>query len=192
MLDVQTYHNPPMPHPISDLTYKVVAYRAIEPVDSNESIDWAVEMMLVGYESQALDILAGILKPTTYREVIDYVEAAVRELGLQMKTGEDALLSYASYYLRHMANGQEVKAHLKALYKFYTVSEPYFEPPFHDFYRLYWAWHDIDYFEQHPTGYATHDFYWAGSDKTNIESFVIGEAKKWMERYKERLALGSR
>ena len=43
-----------MDKPISELTYKIVAFPEIQQADTNESIDWAVEMMEHGYNSPTL------------------------------------------------------------------------------------------------------------------------------------------
>lgn len=62
-----------MTKPISELTYKIVAYPEIQQVDTNESIDWAIEMMELGSENMTLYMLASFNKPTNFCEVIDYV-----------------------------------------------------------------------------------------------------------------------
>ena len=81
-----------MTKPISELTYKIEAYPEIQQVDTNESIDWAIEMMELGYESPTLYMLASFNKPTNFFVVIDYVKDTVKELGLEMKIGDDATL----------------------------------------------------------------------------------------------------
>lgn len=101
---------------ISELTYKIVAYTEIQEVDTNESIDWAIEMMELGFESPTLHMLASFNKPTNYCEVIDYVTDTIKELGLEMKNGKEATLSYASYYVHKIAKSQKVKENLTNLY----------------------------------------------------------------------------
>lgn len=64
-----------MNKPISELTYKIVAYSEIQQIDSNESIDWAVEMIQYGYESPSLYMLASFTKPTNFNEVIDFCQS---------------------------------------------------------------------------------------------------------------------
>ncbi len=103
---------------LSDLTYKVVAFPDIQQIDPNETIDWAIEMMALGYESPTLYMLASFTKPTNYFEVINYVKDSVRELGLEMKTGDQATLSFASYYVQQIAKGKRVKENLAELYWF--------------------------------------------------------------------------
>ena len=129
--------------PISELTYKIVAFAEIQQVDTNESIDWAIEMMELGYESASLHMLAGFTKPTNYFEVIAYVKDTLDELRIEMKSGDDAILSYACYYVHQIAKGQIVRENLTELYKFCQMRD--YEDLVYDFYLLYWAWNQLDY-----------------------------------------------
>lgn len=165
---------------ISELTYKIVAFEEIQQVDTNESIDWAVEMMELGYESPSLFMLAGFNKPTNYFEVIDYVKDTVSELGLKMKTGDDATLSYASFYVHQIAKKERIRENLTELYKFCQMRD--YEGLVYDFYLLYWAWDDLDYEDNE------HNHYWDGARRSNIEQIVVQEAKMWIEKNKENYA----
>ncbi|MEL6676859.1 MAG: hypothetical protein AAFR61_31915 [Bacteroidota bacterium] len=166
---------------ISELTYKIVAFAEIKQVDTNESIDWANEMMELGYESPTLFMLAGFNKPTHYFEVIDYVTDSVRELGLEMKKGEEAILSYASYFLLQIAKSHKVRENLTALYEFCQMKD--YKDMVYDFYLLYWAWNDLDYEDNE------FNHYWGGARRANIEKLVIDEAKEWIEKHKKHYAL---
>lgn len=159
---------------ISELTYKIVAFAEIQQVDTNESVDWAIEMMELGYESPTLCMLAGFSKPTNYFEVIGYVSDTVKELGLEMKNGDEAILSYASYYVYQIAKGQKVRENLIELYKFCQMRD--YEDLVYDFYLLYCAWEELDYEDNE------HNYYWEGARRVNIEKVVIDVAKKWIEK----------
>lgn len=169
-----------MTRPISELTYKIVAFPEIQQIDTNESIDWAMEMMELGYESPTLYMLASFNKPTNYFEVIDYVTNTIKELGLEIKSGDDAVLSYASYYVHQIAKGENVRDNLTELYKFCQMRD--YEDLVYDFYLLYWAWDDIDYDDTHP------NHYWNGATKENVEQLVVDEAIKWIEKNKKHYA----
>lgn len=158
---------------ISELTYKIVAFPEIQQIDTDECIDWALEMMELGYESPTLHMLASFNKPTNYFEVIDYVTNTIQELGLEMKNGDDAVLSYASYYVHQIAKGENVRDNLTKLYKFCQMRD--YEDLVYDFYLLYWAWDDLDYDDN------DYNNYWNGARRSNIETIVVDEAKKWIE-----------
>lgn len=169
-----------MNKPISELTYKIVAFPEIQRVDTNESIYWAVEMMELGYNSPTLYMLAGINKPTNYFEVIDYVTDTVSELGLEMKSGDNATLSYASFYVHQISKAKEIRRNLTELYKFCQMR--HYEELVYDFYLLYWAWDDLDYEDNE------YNHYWYGARRENIEQIVIDVAKKWIEENKKHYA----
>ena len=169
-----------MSKPISELTYKVVAFSEIQQVDTNDGIDWAIEMLELGYESRTLGMLASIKKPANDFEVIDYVKNAVEELGLKLRNGDDAILSYASYYVNQIVREENIRENLNKLYKFCKSKD--YEDLVYDFYLLYWAWDDLDY---EDTG---NNHYWDGARRNNIGRIVVDEAKKWVEKNRKRYA----
>jgi len=71
---------------ISELTYKVVALSEVIQLNPNECVDWAIEMLEHGYETPNLIMLAGCDKSTSYFEIKSYLEDAIKELGLKMKS----------------------------------------------------------------------------------------------------------
>ena len=75
---------------ISYLTYKVVAFSQIPDFDTDGSIDWAIDMVELGYNTPSLLMLAGLTKPTNYFHAIEYLKAALNELNLQVKFGKEA------------------------------------------------------------------------------------------------------
>ncbi len=156
---------------ISDLTYKIIGFAEIKNFSMDDCVDWAVEMVELGYEQPAILILAGITKPTDYFEVKPYLLEAFTELKLEQKNGAEAVLYCAYYYIRRIAEGASALLHLGYLYKLYLNCDRLQE--LGDFNLLYWAWGDLDYgnAEQH---------YWPGADKTNIEEIIVGVAKKWL------------
>lgn len=129
--------------PISALTYKVVAYKAAPQFDINECVEWALEMILLNYESESLLILAGLTKPVDYFEAVKYLEASIKELDLQTLTDDEGIVSYCSYYITQIAKGLRVKENL-ALSCDYMLSIEY-HSSIYDFCRLHWAWQELEY-----------------------------------------------
>jgi hypothetical protein len=156
---------------ISDLTYKVVTYSDLTNINGDDCVDWAIEMLQLGHETPSLLILAGLTKPTNQFEVRGYLKRTLSELTLDEKTGDDATLSYSSYYLIKISKGQEVKRNLGMVYEF--CLERNYDKIIYDFYLLYWAWDDLDYGNENQE-------YWPAADKNNIEQIVIERAKKWV------------
>lgn len=166
-----------MDKPISPLTCKIIAFSEITEADNNEAIDWALEMMELGYESTSLFMLASFTKPVLYYEIADYLNATLKELKIPTKTGEAAIISYSSYYIDKIATGENVRLNLGIGY--YLCQKHNYEGILYDFYLLHWAWDDIDY------GSIEYNPYWEGATIDNIEQIVIGTAKKWLIENKE-------
>jgi hypothetical protein len=164
---------------ISDLTYKVVAISQVPNYNTDECVDWAIEMVSLGHETSSLLILAGLAKPTNYFQTIEYLRKALTELNLQIKVGDDAIISYSSYYIKKISQSENIRDNLKQLYE-YCQSQDYEKSVF-DFYLLYWAWDDIDYENE-----KTH--YWENANKNNIEKIVIDTAKEWISKNQQHYA----
>lgn len=158
-----------------ELTYKVLASLEIENYNPDEYVDWAVAMVLDGYETPSLLMLAATTKPANYFETVEIFKDTMRELGIELKSRDEALLSYAYYIVRKIARKEDVRKNLTTLSKLYVMDD--FSDTIFDFHRLYWAWGDFDY----DDGYGTH--YWEGATADNIESLVIEKAHQWIDKY---------
>jgi len=161
---------------ISDLTYKVVAFSEISSFDTDECVDWATEMIFLGHETPSLLILAGLNKPTNYFEVVDYLPEVLSSLNLTQKRGDEATISYCSYYINKIASSDNIRNNLANVYKFCQDKD--YEGLVYDFYLLYWAWDDIDYGNQYSP-------YWESANRDNIEEIVVDTANKWIEENKQ-------
>ena len=53
----------------SDLTYKIVAFQDINEIQSDEIIQWAIEMIELGYRSENLFMLASFEKKSNFYEI---------------------------------------------------------------------------------------------------------------------------
>lgn len=155
----------------SELTSQVVAYQEVPDFNSDVCVDWALEMMELGYESEALYTLAGLSKPAFYFETIKYLKEALKDLSISIKVGEEAIVSYSSYFIKRMSGGENVKENLTQVFRY--CSAHYYKGYLYDFYFLWWAWDDLDYGNEHQ-------YYWPGADRSNIEKVVIMQAKKWL------------
>jgi hypothetical protein len=156
---------------ISDLTYKVVTYSDLTTVNGDDCVDWAIEMLQLGHDTPSLLILAGFTKPTNQFEVRDYLKRTLSELKLVEKTGDEATLSYSSYYISKIAKGENVKRNLGMIYEFCKARD--YEENIFDFYLLHWTWDDLDYGEEYNN-------YWPDANRHNIKEIVIDIAKKWI------------
>ncbi|WP_375434800.1 hypothetical protein [uncultured Hymenobacter sp.] len=155
----------------SKLTSQVVAFKEIPDFKTDIFVDWALEMMVLGYESEALYTLAGLKKPALFYETISYVKEALKDLGINIKEGEEAILSYSSYFIKKIATGEDVKENLARVYRY--CRDHNYESCVYDFYLLWWAWDDLDYGNEHQ-------YYWPEANGKDIADVVVEQAKKWL------------
>lgn len=100
---------------ISNLTYKIVAHAATPLFQYNDCVDWAIEMLELGYDTPTLLIIAGMCKPVNPFEMPMYVDEVLNELGLEKKADEGAALSYDCYYVKRLLNSENIKYDLNTL-----------------------------------------------------------------------------
>lgn len=167
-----------MQKPIPDLTYKVIAYQFIDLVNWDEAIDWAYEMLQVGYDTPNLLILASITKPSNQYEIQPYLDATLGELDILDITEEAAFISYCYYSVKRIAAKMDIKANLRILCDLWSVVEP--RSLVMDFWQLNWAWEDLDY------GFK-YQGYWPGATKDNIEQIAIETAQNWLKEHENQL-----
>lgn len=156
----------------SDLTSKMLAYQHLKDFNSDQAVDWALEMISLGYDTPSLLILAGITKPTNFFEAEKYLLSSFIELGITLPEEHDAIVAYCRTFIEKMAGSIDVKSNLKALYSTGLAFD--YEKPIFDFYLLYWAWADLDYGE-------TYQDYVPEATKDNIEGLVTNRAITWLQ-----------
>lgn len=164
---------------LSDLTYKVVAYGYMSQLNSDDVINWALDMLDLNFTVPSLYILASIEKGSPFYDVEPYLEQALSELELKRKTDGEARVSFCRYYINEIANQKNVRANVKALSDI-CISEDYADE-IYDFYNLNFAWMD---FENDPNYPFNH--YWDGATAKNIEQICIEEAEKWLDKFEEQ------
>ncbi|MBS7565757.1 hypothetical protein KHS38_15215 [Mucilaginibacter sp. Bleaf8] len=160
-----------MLRPLSPLTYQVVAYRSVPDYNMDECVDWAMEMVKLGYDTENLLILAGLSKPVNYFETVTYLEAAVREIRLKLKAGDEGVISYSSYYIMQIAHGIDIRENLRKISVYYADTDHH--ESIESFDQLRWAWDDMDWNDGQQ-------WYWPGATLDNIEKIVIDTAKQWL------------
>jgi len=161
---------------MTDLTYKIIAYKEIANFNTDDCIDWAIELLKNNIETPNLLILAGLSKPTNYFETVSFLEASLHELGIEAAKGEKALIYYCYYYIKRISESVDVRNNLDLICQF-CINQNY-ERNIFDFYLLHWAWDDFDYGN-------TYTDYWNTATKDNIEPIVIQTAKDWIIKHFE-------
>jgi len=158
----------------SDLTIKILAFKELPDFNMDDSIDWALDMMRLGYETPSLLILAGLSKPTNVYEAESYLVSSLSELGIDIPNREEALYEYCKYFVTRLARAENIRDNLLRLYQ--VARDELDDKSLFDFYLLYWAWDDLDYSPDYQ-------HYWNGATIDNIESIVIDTAKRWLQKH---------
>lgn len=158
-------------------TYKILKEKAFNS-DINESwIDWAIEMMEAGYESNNLYELAGTTRPYNQFELQDLTNKVFKELNLDYSDKTKTLKNYVYFLLT--SNTDKPEKYYKVLREFRDI---YYEldadPEYQELALLYWAKDDLIYSEvQH---------YWDGADRTNIDKIISETFGKYIAKFEDR------
>lgn len=168
---------------LPESTYRILAYKELSGfIEYDLIVDWAMDMLQYGYETSNILILSGLSKPVTSFEIEPYFTAALSELGLNSISikGEDSYALYLWSEVHILLTGTNVR---KQLYRLCQACIDFDYPiMLMDFYNLYWAWGDLEYYEGGKTQY-----YWEKElDLNNIEQYIINHAKEWCNIYKSK------
>lgn len=161
-----------------DSTYLILTYKEFENRFLYDNvIDWAVEMLEYGYETENLMILAAISKPTNSFECKLYLQKALEELNLRTIEGADANIAVQWVLLNKIARGEKVRSNLILLTNElgYDVDEP-----ISDFQLLSWAWTELEY--------DSHQYYIDTDVKLeDMEGLTIATAQEFIEMYRSKV-----
>lgn len=148
-------------------------HNGIEYFDYNPAIDWAIELIRNGVETENVLIVASFSKPVDREEIKPYITGALEELNLTEKYGEYSLVANAHYYLEQILNDFEIRKNLSKLYEICLNAD--MDSRLMPFYLLYHGWDEL---EQIGANY-----YFEGADLDNIEEVIKEQAKIWIDKY---------
>lgn len=148
-------------------------HKGIEHFDYNPAIDWAIELIGKGIETENVLIVASFSKPVDREEIKPYITGALKELNLPEKYGEYSLVANAHYYLEQILNDCEIRKNLSKLYEICLNAD--MDIRLMPFYLLYHGWDEL---EQIGANY-----YFEGADLDNIEQVIKLQAKIWIAKY---------
>lgn len=157
-------------------TYKILKEKAFN-ADINVSwIDWAIEMITVGYESLNLYELAGTIRPYNQSELQLLTNKVFRDLNLDFSDKTKTLKNYIYFLLTTNINKPE--NYYRVLQEFKDI---YYELDMDSDYRgftdLFWAKDDLIYSEN--------QWYWIGADRSNIDSIIKEYFEQWISNFKK-------
>lgn len=134
--------------PSPNSTIRVLAYKALDRDFDRTWPDWAVEMLINGYDTEHLVILAGMSEPFDYFEMQTLTTKALNELGLDFSNKLQSVWNYVNYLIQLCFDGKlesvKVLTELRDLYL-----ELDYQESLQEFYFLYYAKTDLILEEVH-------------------------------------------
>ncbi|MHA4896237.1 hypothetical protein ACXZ1K_15905 [Pedobacter sp. PWIIR3] len=152
-------------------TAQVLAYKILNRVTDKVWIDWAYEMLIAGYDTEHLLILAGMSMPLEHFEMQKLTSKVFSELDLDYSDTDRVLTKYASYLASESLNNDLapmiVLSELKNIYLELDHCKP-----LQDFYLLFYA--KVDLLDSEDQWYIN------GVDRSNIDATIANFFKEWV------------
>jgi hypothetical protein len=105
-------------------TKAIFGKRAVQNIFAEDYIDWAGEMLVQGYDSPRLRILAGLDRQGSVFEVEEYFLHSINELTIIEPESKAAVRAYACEIAQQIINGQlTAQQGVRALYQVYRNTE---------------------------------------------------------------------
>ena len=157
-------------------TSRILAFKTLNRNIDSSFVDWAVEMLEAGYETEHLVILAGESKPFNQFHMHDLVDKVLSELEISYSDREKIIKQYACYLIGCYRNGEvKISDVLKELKEIYI--ELNFAPYLKEFYLLHFATEDLKAGEE--------QLYWEGATRENLKSIIDNYFSHFIKLTKE-------
>lgn len=148
-------------------------HNGVELFDYNPVIEWSIQMLQKGIETENMLILASFSKPVEREEIKPYVSGVLKDLKLEEKVGEYSIVSNCYYHVQQIIDEYQKRKNLSSLYNIHLENNyPEYTTPF---YLLYHGWSDLE-----TEGF---NYYYDGATLKNIESVVNFESQKFISKY---------
>ncbi|WP_256006278.1 hypothetical protein [Pedobacter deserti] len=136
-------------------------------------IDWALEMIHAGYESDNLYILAGISGPYNQFELQKLTDKVLVDFDLCYEDKLQVMRNYI-YYLISSTKSEPSK-YLSTLKEIKDICiDLDMEKEYMDFYLLYYAKDELNESEV--------QWYWDGADRTNIDIIIRNAFQDYLDK----------
>lgn len=153
-------------------TYEVIALKTLRRSFDHRWIDWAVNMLIAGFETEHLIELAGESPPLDRYEIWDLTNKVFNELGLSYDHEEKAISNYVYFLGEKVIQGKrEILPSLQAIKEIYEDPVRSYAN-LSDFYALYFAKKDLILEEEQQ--------YWPAANRSNVDQICLDYFRKWM------------
>jgi hypothetical protein len=151
-------------------TAEILAFKALNRDIDKAWVDWAVDMLMAGYDTEHLIILAGESEPFNQFQMQELADKVLTELQLDYSDKDHAIKKYACYLIDKSLDGELDNFKVLDILKDICIELDY-EKYLYDFYSLYFAKDDLSYSEN--------QWYWDGATRENIEKIIADYFTTW-------------
>lgn len=144
-------------------------------------VDWALDLIIKGRETENILMLASFSKPIDSIEIKPYLSAVLFELGLEEKFETKAVKGKIEYHIIEILESNLVRDNLSSLYDMFIALDCFNNNDIFGlttFYFLYHAWLELEDIGE--------NYYFEGATLSNIENVLKNEAMKWIEKYSKK------
>ena len=151
-------------------TYEVLALKVLGRNFDDRWIIWAIDMLMAGFDTEHLRILAGAEKPYNQFYFHDLTEKVLSELNFDYSDPNKTISNYALFLISQAIDGKKdiltVLSFLRDVHM-----ERYSDTPYQDFYYLCYAKQDLlD---------SDVQWYWPDANRDNIDKIILEKFKSW-------------
>jgi hypothetical protein len=151
----------------------IQSHKELEHFDYSKAVDWAIDLIRKGKETDNVLMLASFSKPIDRFEISPYVTNVLQDLGLEELDYKSAVIAETHYHLNEILNDREIRKNLQYLYQLCIDND--YESGLMNFYLIYHGWDELE-----EIGV---NYYFEGADLNNIEEELKKEATKWIDKY---------
>jgi len=154
----------------------IQSHKELEHFDYSKAVDWAIELIQQGKETDNVLILASFSEPIDRFEISPYVTSVLNDFGLEELDYRSAVIAEIHYRLNEILNDRQIRKNLQSLYQLCVDND--YELGLMNFYLIYHGWDELE-----EIGV---NYYFEGGDLDNIEEVLKNEARKWIQTYVHR------
>lgn len=143
--------------------------------DIDESwIDWAIEMMEAGFQSENLYILAGATKPYNQFELQELTNKVLQDLDLDSDNKTQVIKNYTYYLISTSIYKPEV--YYSTLLELRNICQDLeMDREYMNFYCLFYAKDDLLV--------SVNQWYWDGATRENIDQIITDHFIDWRNKF---------
>jgi len=151
-------------------TAEILTFKALNRDINMTCVDWAVEMLTAGFDTENLTILAGESEPFNQFQLQDLTTKVLAELEFDYSDRERTIKNYACYLIDKTRNGEIETVKVLNILKDICI-ELDMESYLYQFYLLYFSKTDLMESEN--------QWYIDGVDRSNIDAVIEDYFTTW-------------